>query len=148
MASTFSVRKQSQLCAKWTCLPGVCVGHFRPQQLATTYFLLLLLTAVRNQPGRNVLHGPQCSRIFAGLLDVEHRLAIATRHGKVVLMKNGAVTSTIHLDVSTVCTVAPAFLVMHRTASSCGVCYCPASCHMAAVQLLFSGFVFAVASEV
>jgi len=34
------------------------------------------------------------------LLDVEHRVAIATRHGKVVLMKNGAVTSTIHLDVS------------------------------------------------
>ena len=35
----------------------------------------------------------------AGLLDVEHRLAIATRHGKVVLMKNGAVTATIPLDV-------------------------------------------------
>ncbi|DBA87232.1 TPA: Bardet-Biedl syndrome 1 protein [Trebouxia sp. C0004] len=34
----------------------------------------------------------------SGLLDVEHRVAIATRHGKVVLMKNGAVTSTIHLD--------------------------------------------------
>ena len=103
--------------------------------------------AFRNQPGRNVLHGPQCSRIFAGLLDVEHRLAIATRHGKVVLMKNGAVTSTIHLDVSTVCTVAPAFLVMHSTASSCGVCYCPASCHMAAVQLLFSGFAYATLPE-
>ncbi|DBA70591.1 TPA: Bardet-Biedl syndrome 1 protein [Trebouxia sp. C0005] len=34
----------------------------------------------------------------SGLLDVEHRVAIATRHGKLVLMKNGAVTSTIHLD--------------------------------------------------
>jgi len=33
-------------------------------------------------------------------LDVEHRVAIATRHGKVVLMKNGAVTSTIHLEVT------------------------------------------------
>ena len=35
----------------------------------------------------------------AGLLDIEHRLAIATRHGKVVLMKNAAVTATIPLDV-------------------------------------------------
>ena len=39
-------------------------------------------------------------KCVTGLLDVEHRLAIATRHGKVVLMKNGAVTSTIHLEVS------------------------------------------------
>ena len=36
----------------------------------------------------------------AGLLDVENRLAVATRYGQVVLLRNGIITNTIHLDVS------------------------------------------------
>ena len=36
----------------------------------------------------------------AGLLDVEPRLAVATRYGKVLLMRSGMVATTINLDVS------------------------------------------------
>lgn len=55
------------------------------------------------ESGLSKILNPQagCQRccLPAGLLDVEHRLAIASRHGKVILMKNGAVTATIPLDV-------------------------------------------------
>ncbi|KAL3141002.1 Bardet-Biedl syndrome 1 protein, variant 2 [Trebouxia sp. C0010 RCD-2024] len=60
---------------------------------------VLVLTPTANQATHiwQLNHVPAFICV-SGLLDVEHRLAIASRHGKVILMKNGAVTATIPLD--------------------------------------------------